>query len=137
MAAAVNALADRRRTADLDISVVVDLDYESERQPARLAPEVESTVYRIVQEGLANIHKHARATRADIHVYEREGQVVVEIRDNGRGLGSSDTSGTGLGIAGMGERAALLGGHVTIESPGGDGTVVRATLPALHVGAGL
>ncbi len=115
----------------LDIVVVVDLDYEAQRQETRLAPEVESTIYRIVQEGLANIHKHAHASCAEVTVHERDSEVVVEIRDDGRGLGSSDTAGTGLGIAGMRERAALLGGNVEIASSD-DGTVVRATLPARH-----
>lgn len=133
LAAAVNALVERRRTGDVDIAVAVDLDYEAKRQPTRLAPEVESTIYRIVQEGLANIHKHAHASCAEVAVRERDGEIVVEIRDDGRGLGSSDTSGTGLGLAGMRERAALLGGEVTIGSRQGGGTFVRVTLPALHV----
>jgi signal transduction histidine kinase len=132
VAAAVNALAERRRTQELDVAVVVDLDYESGREPTRLAPEVESTVYRIVQEGLANIHKHARAECAEIIVCERAGEVTVEVRDDGRGLGSSDTSGTGLGLAGMRERVKLLGGTLTIESPADGGTRVRAAIPALH-----
>jgi signal transduction histidine kinase len=132
VAAAVTALADRRRTEDLDIAVVVDLDYEAQRQETRLAPEVESTIYRIVQEGLANIHKHARASCAEVTVRERDGEVIVEIRDDGRGLGSSDTAGTGLGIAGMRERAVLLGGSVEIGSSS-EGTVVRAALPAHRV----
>lgn len=129
LAVAVTALADRRRSDELDIAVVVDLDYEAQRQETRLAPELESTIYRIVQEGLANIHKHAQASRAEVTVREHDGEVVVEIGDDGRGLGSSDTAGTGLGIAGMRERAALLGGSVEIGSSG-EGTVVRATLPA-------
>jgi signal transduction histidine kinase len=132
VAAAVTALADRRRTDELDIVVVVDLGYEAQREETRLAPEVESTIYRIVQEGLANIAKHAHASRAEVTVREGDGEVIVVIRDDGRGLGTSDTVGTGLGIAGMRERAELLGGSVEIGSSG-DGTVVRATLPAHHV----
>lgn len=132
LGAAIYALADRRRSEELDIGVVVDVDYEAQRQETRLAPEVESTIYRIVQEGLANIYKHARASRAEVTVLERDGEILLEISDDGRGLGSSDTSGTGLGIAGMRERAVLLGGRVEIESSSG-GTVVRAVLPAHHV----
>jgi signal transduction histidine kinase len=135
VAAAVNGLAERRRTQQLAIAVRVDLDYESERESTRLAPEVESTIYRIVQEALANIHKHARATRAEIDISERAGEVVVEVRDDGRGLGSSDTSGLGLGLAGMRERVTLLGGSLDIESKDGGGTVVRATVPAMRVPA--
>jgi signal transduction histidine kinase len=132
VAAAVLALAERRQTADLEIAVSVDLDYESGRQPTRLAPEVESTIYRIVQEALANVAKHARAAHAQLALVESDGQVRVVIRDDGRGLGSSDTSGTGLGLAGMRERITLLGGQLEIVSPSGGGTVVDATLPALR-----
>ena len=135
VAAAVIALAARRRTERLDIAVVCDLDYESGRQPTRLAPEVESTIYRIVQEALANVAKHAQATRADIAVVEADDRVIVEVRDDGRGLGSSDTTGTGLGLAGMSERAELLGGRFEVESAAGAGTTVRAIVPAVHVNA--
>ena len=132
VAAAVLALAERRRTARLQIAVSVDLDYESGRQPNRLAPELESTVYRIVQEALANVAKHANAANAEISVVEGDGQVIVEICDDGRGLGSSDTSGTGLGLAGMRERVMLLGGQLELVSRPSGGTIVRATLPALR-----
>jgi signal transduction histidine kinase len=132
VAAAVAALADRRRTGELAVEVDVDLDYESGRQATRLAPEVESAIYRVVQEALANVAKHAHAARAEITVVEAHGQVIVEIRDNGRGLGSSDTSGTGLGIAGMRERVTLLGGRLDVLSGPAGGTVVCATLPVLR-----
>jgi signal transduction histidine kinase len=130
--AAVIALAARRRTERLDVAVVCDLDFESGRQPTRLAPEVESTIYRIVQEALANVAKHAHARRAEIGIVEARGQVTVEVRDDGRGLGTSDTSGTGLGLAGMRERVTLLGGQLEIVSGPAGGTIVRATLPALR-----
>jgi signal transduction histidine kinase len=132
VAAAVLALAERRRTADLEIVASIDLDYESGRQSTRLAPEVESTIYRIVQEALANVAKHARAAHAEITLVESGGQVRVVIRDDGRGLGSSDTSGSGLGLAGMRERIVLLGGQLEIISGSRGGTVVDATLPALR-----
>lgn len=132
VAAAVVALAERRRTTQLAVEVTVDLDYEAGRQPIRLAPEVESTIYRVVQEALANVTKHAHATCASVAVVEGDGQVTVEIRDDGRGLGSSDTSGTGLGIAGMRERVTLLGGQLEVVPGPAGGTVVRATLPVLR-----
>ncbi len=132
VAAAVHALAGRRQTDELEIAVSIDLDYECGRQPTRLAPEVESAVYRIVQEALANVAKHARAGHAEIEIAEDDGRVTVEIRDDGRGLGSSDTSGTGLGLAGMRERISLLGGQLEIGPRPAGGTVVHATVPALH-----
>jgi signal transduction histidine kinase len=130
VAAAVLALAKRRQTEELEISVFVDLDYEAGRQPNRLAPEVESAIYRIVQEALANVAKHARAAHAEIEIVEANGAVTVDVRDDGRGLGSSDTSGTGLGLAGMRERISLLGGRLEIGPRPAGGTAVHATLPA-------
>ncbi len=132
VAAAVLALAERRRSARLQIAVSVDLDYESGRQPNRLAPEVESTIYRIVQEALANVAKHAQAEHAEISIVESNDHVIVEVLDDGRGLGSSDTSGTGLGLAGMRERVTLLGGQLDVVSRTAGGAAVRATLPALR-----
>lgn len=132
VAAAVRALAERRQTDKLEVAVSIDLDYESGRQPSRLAPEVESAIYRVVQEALANVVKHARASCAEIEILERDGSVVVDVRDDGRGLGSSDTSGTGLGLAGMRERISLLGGRLDIGPGPAGGTAVHATLPALR-----
>lgn len=132
VAAAVAGLADRRRSEQLAVEVAIDLDYETGRQATRLAPEVESAIYRVVQEALANVAKHAQATHATITVVEGDGEVTVEVRDDGRGLGSSDTSGSGLGLAGMRERVTLLGGRLDVESGPARGTIVRATLPALR-----
>jgi len=132
VAAAVLALAKRRQTEALEIAVSVDLDYEAGRQPNRLAPEVESAIYRIVQEALANVAKHARAAHAEIAIVEQNGLVTIDVRDDGRGLGSSDTSGTGLGLAGMRERISLLGGQLEIGPRPAGGTIVRATLPVLR-----
>ena len=132
VAAAVLALVARRQSDELEVVASIDLDYESGRQPSRLAPEVESAVYRIVQEALANVAKHARAGHAEIEIVEAVGTVAVEVRDDGRGLGSSDTSGTGLGLAGMRERISLLGGQLEIGPGPTGGTRVRATVPAVH-----
>jgi signal transduction histidine kinase len=134
VAAAIAALADHRRGERLDVAVTIDLDHEEGRAATRLAPEVESTVYRIVQEALTNVEKHARAACARVEISERNGRVTVIVSDDGRGLGSSsNTSGTGLGLAGMRERVTLLGGAISIEATPGGGTVVRATIPALHL----
>jgi signal transduction histidine kinase len=130
--AAVSALVERRRTTDLEVVVAVDLDWEAGRRSDRLAPEVESTVHRIVQEALTNISKHARAKHAQVTIVERDERVIVDVVDDGRGLGSSDTHGTGLGLIGMRERVALLGGRLDVESPPTGGTRVHATLPALR-----
>jgi signal transduction histidine kinase len=94
---------------------------------ARLPPELETTVYRLVQEALSNVMKHAAATRVDISVREQGGAVHVRVADDGRGFDPSTPS-AGFGLVGMRERAELSGGELQIEA-GEPGTVVRARLP--------
>ena len=102
--------------------------------PADLAPVQEALVIRIVQEALINAHKHAAANRIDISVEERDGALVVAIRDNGRGfqveeaLARSRRRGR-FGLIGMRERAQLLGATLEIESCPGRGTSVRLEMP--------
>lgn len=95
----------------------------------RLARSVEIAAYRIVQEALANVARHAQAQRARVAVALEGDCIVVEVSDDGRGL-TGGSSG-GLGLAGMRERAAALGGSVTIGvGDEGRGTRVRAVMPA-------
>ncbi len=100
----------------------------------RLPPEVESTIYRIVQEALTNVVKHANARRVRISVVASASTVSIEVGDDGVGF-ASDVARAGFGLAGMRERAFLAGGTVTIESAAA-GTVVRAELPVRSHGAG-
>ncbi len=128
LASALSALVERSRvTQGYDATAALDLDLESGRAPDRLPMEVESTVYRLVQEALTNIGKHAAATRVDVRVTERDGQIEVEIADDGRGFDATATS-SGFGLLGMRERVALLDGQIDIVSAPGRGTSVRATL---------
>jgi PAS domain S-box-containing protein len=100
----------------------------------RLAPDVETTLYRIAQEALTNIAKHAQATRVDV-ILDRQGDAVVLIvEDDGVGFeaeANSEPSGGGFGLLGMQERASLVGATVEIESTPGKGTTVflRMALP--------
>jgi signal transduction histidine kinase len=94
----------------------------------RLPPEIESTVYRLVQEALTNVVKHAKASNARVAVIASPAGVTVEVRDDGVGFATNAPM-SGFGLAGLHERAFLVGGSVTIES-GEQGTVVRAELPA-------
>ena len=97
----------------------------------RFAPSVEVAAYRIVQEALTNVARHAGTTEARVRLWVRGGTLFVEVADGGRGF-DAETLGertSSAGIAGMRERAELLGGTVTIESAPGNGTVVSATLP--------
>jgi signal transduction histidine kinase len=110
----------------------LDLDVEAGRSPTRLEPEIEGTVYRLVQEALSNTAKHADAERATVRVTERDGQVSIEVRDEGRGFNPNDPR-RGFGLLGMRERLELTGGALEVDSQPGAGTRVSATLPARHV----
>ncbi len=114
------------------ISVAVHAPVTDERLP----DAVESAVYRIVQEALTNAAKHSEATRVGIVVERREGYVHAIVEDDGRGfdpIGALDTQPSGrlacLGLLGIWERAALLGGTVDIESTPGSGTTLFARIP--------
>jgi len=94
--------------------------------PLRLGEGVEAAVYYVVAEGLTNAAKHAEASEAQVEISKLNDAVVVSISDNGNG-GANVTRGSGL--RGLADRIDALGGHFELESPSGDGTVVRATLP--------
>ena len=95
----------------------------------RLPADVETALYRIVQEALTNIVKHAQASIISIVLARQTGAVTVLIEDDGRGFTRGDGSGDGLGLLGMGERLALLGGKLRIESTPGSGTTIVAEVP--------
>lgn len=103
----------------------------------RLGFEVETSLYRIVQEALNNVYKHARAGRIGVILERRQHEVVLIVEDDGRGFNhreypSPDHPDRGLGLVGMRERAALLGGRLEIETSPGQGTtiIVRVPVPA-------
>jgi signal transduction histidine kinase len=130
---AVKALLDRRRAAGLEIVGELALP-DPERGGAGLDPELETTVYRLVQEALANVVKHARATIVRVSVGLTDGEVVVSVQDDGVGFDAGAQT-AGFGLAGMRERVYLAGGTLEITSDPG-GSVVRARLPAQAPGAG-
>jgi len=100
----------------------------------RLLPETELTLFRIIQEALRNIERHAEASKAEVKIEFGEGKIRVSISDNGKGFklpgGLGDLPRTGkLGLAGMEERARLLGGNMRIQSKPGKGTTVMVEVP--------
>jgi len=98
----------------------------------RLPKETEVAIFRIVQEGLANIHRHAQSSTADIRLGLDAGDLRLEIADQGRGIPQGilrNTNGAGVGLPGMRERVRQLGGRCEIES-GNGGTTIRIVLPA-------
>ncbi len=94
----------------------------------RLPSDVETALYRIVQEALTNIVKHAQAASVSIVLTRSSRAVTAVIEDDGRGF-TPDGGGEGLGLLGMGERLALLGGKLKIESSPGAGTTIVAEVP--------
>ncbi len=124
---AIEALTERSAaTAGLDVQAEFTLPEAWGRE--RLDPELESTIYRLVQEALTNVVKHARAERVDLQVSTNGDAVTVTVRDDGIGFEPATTS-EGFGLVGMRERLELIGGRLEISSAPGQGTEVRAELP--------
>jgi signal transduction histidine kinase len=96
-------------------------------EPFPLPRGIDLSAYRIVQEGLTNALKHARASDADVTVRYRPDELVIEIRDNGRGSGTSD--GLGHGLVGVRERVKIYGGEMTAGTATGGGFVLSSRLP--------
>jgi signal transduction histidine kinase len=94
------------------------------------APDISTALFRILQETLTNIARHAQATRVEVVKQKLRDRLVLRIRDNGRGFDQADPALSGsLGLLGMRERAAMLGGGVNIASAPGQGTTVTAWIP--------
>ena len=95
-----------------------------------LDPDLKTALFRIFQESLTNIARHAQATRVKSEVTIDEGELRMEIKDNGRGITQSELHDVGaLGLLGMQERAAQWGGMVQFMSKKGKGTTVRVQIP--------
>jgi signal transduction histidine kinase len=127
--AALPTLVEEARATGLQATL------EVHGTPRDLAPGLDLTAYRIVQEGLTNARRHARASGARVVLRYGDSDVGVEVHDDGVGL-SEDTNGHrrhgghgGHGLAGMRERVSLYGGELVTESPPGGGFCLRAQLP--------
>jgi len=95
----------------------------------RLSDEVELAVYRIAQEALSNAVRHADAREIVVTIARGDGQLCLEVSDDGRGFDAADRNGDELGLTGMRERAAALGGWLAVDSAVGRGTTVRLRFP--------
>jgi signal transduction histidine kinase len=133
---ALDALIGRIADANgLLVATDIDLAYDAGRDATRLAPEIEATLYRLVQEALNNVVKHARASEVAINIAERDDSVRVRVQDDGEGFDPAAISGR-FGLMGMRERVELAGGELEVSSGAGHGTRVIAKLPAEHVAEG-
>jgi signal transduction histidine kinase len=124
LATAVARLAETFRE-----STGLRVDLESQLGDDRLPTEVETTLYRIVQEALANIVKHADATRVSILLTQKNRSVAAVVEDDGRGFDPGSAREDVLGLVGMRERVGLVGGRLRIESAEGAGTTIAAEVP--------
>jgi signal transduction histidine kinase len=143
LAAALEALARRAQAIDgLEVKTEIalgggpDWDAEANGEDGRLDAELESTIYRVVQEALTNVSRHAQATRAVISVTERDGVLSASVTDDGRGLPEESHLGPrgdglegGFGMSGMRERAELVGGELEWAHAPERGTIMRLTVP--------
>jgi signal transduction histidine kinase len=143
LAAALEALARRAQAIDgLDVKTEIDLSHVAAEQAVdsedgrRLDPELESTIYRVVQEALTNVSRHAEATEAVVRVTGDERAIRASVTDDGKGMPGAERLGPrgdglegGFGMSGMRERAELVGGELELVPAPGKGTTMRLTVP--------
>jgi signal transduction histidine kinase len=107
----------------------IDVQLESQLGDERLPEEMETTLYRLVQESLTNVVKHAHARTVSILIVRRTDRVTAIVEDDGRGFDPAEARADGLGLVGMRERAALVGGKLTVEAAAGAGTTIAVEVP--------
>jgi signal transduction histidine kinase len=122
-------------------STSLNISADMERIDGLLSPEAETSIYRIVQEGLNNVLKHSAATTARVEIKRGAGNLAISVEDNGKGIsppassrnGAKRNGGAGVGLPGITERVRLLGASFAIDSQPGRGTTltVRLELPSV------
>ncbi|MFC4346812.1 ATP-binding protein [Kordiimonas lipolytica] len=126
LSSAIDLLA---RGLETDAGLVVDVDTCDIPEP--LDWLVSTTLYRIVQESLTNILRHAHASEVSVGLQRTDGTLHLSVQDNGSGFDVSTQKGGTLGLAGMRERARLVGGAFAIESEPGRGTKISVSVPVV------
>jgi len=125
----IEALRGRCDAVSAEPGIPVRLDVDDGW--ADVSDDVARCLYRVAQEGLRNIVKHAHATRAQLSLARRDGQVVMRIHDDGRGFEpGAAAERRGLGLVSMGERVRMLGGQLEVQASPNAGTILVVTLPA-------
>lgn len=125
------AEAIERACLDLSERLEIEVDCDVELPEDGLAPAIETSCYRVVQETLTNITRHAQPSLVTVRLRVAGGIATVRVRDDGRGFDpqAAIRAGRSRGLVGMRERAELLGGELTIDSALGEGTTVTAVIP--------
>ncbi|MEG4572473.1 sensor histidine kinase [Microcoleus sp. N3A4] len=118
-------LQDFQRMTAIEVS-------NSIRLPVLLSQEINTTLYRIVQESLTNIHKHADATMVTVGLQQHAGQIYLSVADNGKGFDPAQNT-TGFGLQGMRERVAAVGGQFAIYSKSENGCRISVSLPSQNI----
>jgi signal transduction histidine kinase len=118
--ARLGRLLEQTRATGLEVDLLI------EGEPAPLPPSLDLAAYRVLQEGLTNVRKHAAARRVEVVLRYGRDSVAVEVADDGNGAGGG--GGSGRGLSGIRERVALLGGEF-VAGPRADGFALRVTLP--------
>jgi two-component system sensor histidine kinase DegS len=112
----------------------ISSNFETMGLEKKLPPQTETAIYRIVQEALNNIAKHAHADRVEISLVRRDSRIFASIQDNGKGFDLDrvlhpESPERGFGLVGIKERVSLLGGQIDIQSKPGWGTLIRIEIP--------
>jgi signal transduction histidine kinase len=124
----VAALSKQAAALSAREGLAIAVDGPGERLP--LEPEVEEQLYRLGQEALANVVKHARASQATVRIAAEDGTVSMEVSDDGRGFDPGVVGREHFGLRSMRGRVADLGGRLELTSGRDRGTVVRVEIPA-------
>jgi PAS domain S-box-containing protein len=140
----IRRISTELRPAVLDLGLAAAVEWQVQEFEARsgirckvrlltrqvVASNASTAMFRIFQETLTNVARHAKATRAEVVLQKQRDRLVLLIHDNGRGFDQADPSlSKSLGLLGMRERAAIMGGQVNISSAAGKGTTVTAWIP--------
>jgi PAS domain S-box-containing protein len=149
----VQKISSELRPAILDdLGLIAAIEWQSQQFEARtgivcqfdssvesidLDREKATAVFRIIQEALINILRHAQATRVNIIIEKEDGELIVEVKDNGRGIKEEEKArSSSLGLIGMQERAYLLGGRIEITGFAGKGSLLTVRVPISNQGSG-
>jgi signal transduction histidine kinase len=121
----------RKLVADFSARTTTAASFRAEGHVLRLPADVELGLFRIAQEALNNVSRHAAAARVTVRARYLDGEVRLTITDDGAGFTPGQAAESSLGIAGMSERAALLDGRLEVISAAGRGTTIRASIPVV------
>jgi len=125
---AIEGLIEQQAAAG-ELEIEADVEVGSAGGGERLDPELENALYRVIQEALTNVVKHAGAEQVRLVLREQHGEIYVRVRDDGSGFDLTKPT-DGFGLLGMRERVELAGGELEVSSRAGEGTELRAFVPA-------